>query len=726
MSDTSFAGRRVRRSDPDIRAGASRRLLAAPLLGLIAAAVLLLMPARASADSASTLTVLGTSDVSDSGLIANVIQPGFQAAYPQFTFKYTGSASGTAIQNAENGTGSPSALIVHASSLENQFVAGGFSYNNQYGNAIFRNDFVLAGPKGDPAGVGANAANNIAQAFADIASAGVAGKATFISRGGTNTASGTTIEEHALWALMDSSGLTPANVLLCDVSAADGGGETPIQSGAGGITTPGQPCPDSGTVDGTDAPSWYVVNSNVTQANNVIATNACTVGNANSTCYVLTDRGTFDYLANGQSATTGTSLIPNLAIVTRNNSTSAPGGQYELVNYFHAYIINPSKPNESVNLTAAQDFINYLTSPSLQAQVKTYLASTSDTAGAPFIPDASPIITETGIPSTDTAGQSVTVTGSVTNAEPGYPTPTGETVSVDELEGGIPVPIASTTATSTGSYTITFTPPSSGSYQVSTGQISQVENATLNPWFGDILSPGASAAVPLTLQGTVSIAAAIPSVGGVTIAGTVGPAAPDASATVAVLARQQGSNGSYATIGTTTLAAGQSTNAVSASLGAGNWQVESTYQDGSQLATATSSISNVTVSPTTDTVAFKKVTVKKGALTVSGTLGQAQTAAGTQVQLYALATTTVKVTKTKSSGKKGKKGKATQTVRELFVAHAAAATFKRVGKTTVGAGKTTFTIKAKVKRGYRYVLQLEYIHTGQTASYSKLSSVDAH
>ena len=58
---------------------------------------------------------------------------GIPAAYPQFTFKYTGSATGTAISNAKTGTGGPSVLIVHAASLENQFVAGGFSYNNQYG-----------------------------------------------------------------------------------------------------------------------------------------------------------------------------------------------------------------------------------------------------------------------------------------------------------------------------------------------------------------------------------------------------------------------------------------------------------------------------------------------------------------------------------------------------------------------------------------------------------------
>jgi ABC-type tungstate transport system permease subunit len=43
-----------------------------------------------------------------------------------------------------NGTGGPSALIVHAASLENQFVANGFSMDNQFGNAIWTNDLVTS------------------------------------------------------------------------------------------------------------------------------------------------------------------------------------------------------------------------------------------------------------------------------------------------------------------------------------------------------------------------------------------------------------------------------------------------------------------------------------------------------------------------------------------------------------------------------------------------------
>jgi ABC-type tungstate transport system permease subunit len=461
-----------------------KRLLAC-CTGLVTASALLVALAIASADNSSSLTVVGTSDVSDSGLIPNLIQPAFEKAYPGITLKYIGTATGTAISDAESGSVGASALIVHAASLENQFVANGFSYE-PYGRAIFINDFVLAGPTGDPAGVAANGGHNIAQAFADVAAAGMNGKATFVSRGGTP---GTTVEEHGIWQLVSTSGLAPSGLLLCAVSSTSGGGETPIAAG-NGVTASGQPCPNGGALPtGAELPSWYVV-TGLTQGPNVQNANACDgYPSGPNSCYVLTDRGTYDYLASG---TDPAGTISGLMIVTRDDSASAPGGAYELVNYFHAYIIKPSKLGEAVNLTAAQDFLNLLTSPALQAQLKTYLPS-SDPGGPPFIADASPIITASGIPHTYRAGKPVTVTGTVTNAEPGYPALGSKPVSVDEIEGALSIPVASGTTNSTGGYSIKFVPSTNGSYEVVTPQISQIENSTLSPVFGDLLSPAATA-----------------------------------------------------------------------------------------------------------------------------------------------------------------------------------------------------------------------------------------
>lgn len=564
------------------------------LLGLVAGASLFLSPALAGADSSSTLTVIGTSDVSDSGLVQNVIEPDFHAAYPQYTFKYVGTASGTAIANAKNGSQGASALIVHAASLENQFVADGYSYNNAYGNAVFRNDFVLAGPKADPAGVSANASADIAQAFADIARAGISGTAEFVSRGGTP---GTTVAEHQVWALVDSSGLAPAGLLLCAVNAANGGGETPIATG-NGVSASGQPCPSSGALPSSSAlPSWYAA-TGVTQAPNVILANACTsfASGANS-CYVFTDRGTFDYLASGQDPA-GT--VPNLGVLTRGpQSASAPGGVNELINDFHAYVINPTKPGETVNLTAAQDFVNLLTSPGLQAQLKTYLDDTSDPAGAPFVADASPILTEIGLPLTDRAGTAVTVQGSLTNAEPGYPALARVPVTVDELIGGLPFPVGSGTTGATGAYSVRFTPRSSGDYQVSTGQISQVENSSLSPVFGDILSPAATAAIHVSVTGQ----------------------------------------------------------------------------------------------PVPHSISFTRLSVRRGTVTVTGRLTPAPTQRGASVELLALRTT--------------------------------GGTAERIaGRTSVAIGAKEFTVQAKLARGSRWILQLEYVQRGQTPAFSKLAIVD--
>ncbi|MFZ0039676.1 MAG: hypothetical protein WAK93_00085 [Solirubrobacteraceae bacterium] len=671
------------------QAGAPRFLLTLPLLGLLAAAMMLL-PSLASADTSTSLNVVGTSDVSDSGLIAKVIMPDFNKAYPQYSFAYHGSATGVAINAAENPTGgatSPSALIVHAPSLENQFVANGFSYNNQYGNAIFTNDFVLAGPNGDPARVGANAPHNIAQGFADVASAGAAGKATFYTRGGATTASGTTVEEHALWALVHTSGLQPASLVLCNVSAADGGGMSPIS--ATKQSTSGQACPDNGTVAAADAPSWYFINGGSTQAGNVTATNACTQGSSGAnSCYTLSDRGTVAFLSTGSS----TNSIPNLKVLTSDNSATAPGGQYELINYFHVYIINPSKAGEAVNLQAAQDFVNMLTSPSFQAQLKSYLPASA--GGPPFVADASPNITLTKkLPTTYKAGKKWTVAGTVTNAQPGYPAPSGKPVSVDEIVGGLPVPVATGKTSSTGGFSISYVPPSNGSYELTTPQISQIEIPTLSPQYGDILSPAATTPVKTTVHSAVTSLRVKSQGGKALVFGTVSPGTGHVKASVTVYDRK-GTKGKFKKVATDRLSASDANFAVSVNAKAGKWQFKVSYADSKAVIGATSKTVKATIAAKpSSSVSFKSAKVNKGALTVSGSV-KPKPGSSTRVELL---------------------GMRTSGVSDKFV---------EFGKTTVKAGKTTFTIRAKVKRGFRTILQLEYLPKGQT-SYSGLKTVSS-
>ncbi|HUA46678.1 MAG TPA: hypothetical protein VMA77_15710 [Solirubrobacteraceae bacterium] len=667
--------------------GALRRLLAVPILGLLTVGMLLLSPALAHAQT--TLTVVGTSDVSDSGLVPNLVKPEFQAAYPQYDLNYVGSATGVAIQSAESGNGSPSALIVHAASLENQFVAGGYSYKNQYGNAIFTNDFVLAGPTGDPAGVAANGANNIAQAFADIATAGAAGKVTFLSRGGTNTAPGTTVEEHVIWGLVHSSGLQPASLSLCVVSAADGGGMAPVTP----ASLNGQPCPDSGAIIAGDGnnPSWYQI-TGVNQGKNVQETNACT-GQPSpvDTCYVLTDRGTFDYLASG---TDPAGSIPNLKIVTRGpQSTNAPGGLYALINYFHVYIINPNKPGENVNLPAAEDFVNFLTSPAFQAQLKNYLAHTSDPAGPPFVATASPHLTASGFPRHYHVGKPATVTGTLTNAEVGYPALSGKTVTIDEVKGALVIPVASGKTNSTGHYKIKFIPPSTGSYEVTTAQISQIENATLNPVYGDLLSPAATTPVKVTVHGAITSLRAASQGGKALVSGTVEPAGHGAG-TVTVLARALGKKGSFRRVASERLSASQGNFAVVAPLRQGNWQVEATFQYGAGVAAASSTVNVSVGAAPTSSVSLRSLHAKKGKLTVSAAVAPAAGPSGGKVVVLGLDT-----------------------------ASGAPARFQVLGNMTLGAGNTTVTLHVKAKRKGEWVLQAAYVQPGQASSFSALRTV---
>jgi tungstate transport system substrate-binding protein len=694
MNHTSSSlDRPVGPGDPRGRHGALRWLLAAPLVGCLTAVVLLLAPTLASADTSSSLTVIGTSDVSDSGLIPNVIQPGFEKAYPQFTFKYIGTGTGNAIAMAESGAAQASNLIVHAASLENQFVAGGFSYPAfQFGNALWTNNFVLAGPQTDPAGVAANASNNIAQAYADVAAAGIAKKATFVSRGGTP---GTTVSEHGVWALVSSSGLSPIGLLLCTVNSIDGGGETPIAAGHG-VTVSGQPCPGAGALPPAGAlPTWYVA-TGVTQGPNVQLANTCNgfPSGANS-CYVYTDNGTYDYLASG---TDPAGAIPALKVVSSNNSATVPGGAFELTNYFHGYIINPTKPGQSVNLPAAKDFINYITSPAVQVQVGEYLASAHLAGGAPFTPTASPILTSSRIPSSyfASSGKKLTVTGTLTNAQPGYPVLSGKPVSIDMVVGGLPVAVATGKTDSTGKYSISFVPPTTGSYQVTTAQITQIEEPTLVPPFGDVLSPAATNPVHVTVHSAITSLTARNQGGQVLIFGSVSPSTGHVKATVTILARAQGSKKGFKQVATDKLASNDANWAVAVSLAPGKWTVQAKYQDPNQVVAANPRTVNVTVGAKPKTsVSFGSVKVGKGgSVTVTGSIKPGAVKSGATIEVLAM----------KTAGGPPKFGEKT-TVK-------------------VKSGKTSFTAKFKLKQGYRWVLRLVNRQSGQSTSDTKLRTVN--
>ena len=471
------------------------RAVAAPLVvAALAAGVLATTAAPALADDATTLTVVGTSDVYDSNLVQSVIKPGFEAAYPGVTLNYVSKGTGAAIAYAEQG--SASAMIVHAASLENQFVGQGYSLED-YGRAIFWGDYVLLGPKSDPAKVKANAPRDIVAAFQRVAAAGVKGKATFVSRGGTP---GTTVQEHALWALT-------TGVPTCTVSDVNGGGTAPS-------TTSGA-CPVVPT-----NPGWYKT-TGLTQGPNII--NADTCNYPSGGCYVFTDRGTYQYLQS-------TGQAQNLQIVTQNNKAAAPGGTTALVNSFHAYAVNPAKfadnPNVQLNPTAAQNFLNWITAPGSQAAIGAYLANSPQ--GAPFIPSAAPRITTAYSPKTVPAGKTLTVSGSVSNVVPGTPALTNVPVHLlfTPATGGGPIEVANAvTASDSGRYTMSYKPNASGTYTVTSDPVTKIEEPDLTPPFGDKLAAGTSSASPVVpVAASVSITSVKGGTGVITGKAAIAPA----------------------------------------------------------------------------------------------------------------------------------------------------------------------------------------------------------
>lgn len=528
-------GSRVRVSSVPTTLTAAPRALStvrsrAAVVILASLAVLLgttLAPTTAQAEpNSSTLTIVGTSDVSDSGL-STVLIKRFTSFYDSthsgahISVGYKGEGTQSAINDAEAGNGS--ALIVHAASLENQFVGSGFSLE-KYGRAVFHGDFVLLGPKADPADVLHKDPHNIVGAFEAIATAGATSKANFISR---SDGSGTNVEEHEIWA--------DTNVTSCTVSPADGGGKTP--------STATGDCPQP-------APAWYQATDDHSQSANVEATNTCNgFPGGTNTCYTITDRGTFDNLEKQ-------GLIPSLEVVSQLNRKSAPGGNTLLVNSFHAYAVNPAKVPSTADLNPklALAFLQWLTSPAGQTDVNNYLKTAP--GGSPFLKDAAPKLTASTLPTTVRAGRKVTIRGTLSNVVPGTPRLAHKKVTLSALRTSVakadpqasPLPVKSVLTNAHGQYAVSFHPTANARYTVSTTELTMIENSKLRPVFGDLLSPASTPLGRMNVRGTISIHRLSATNGRVTVKGVLAPAPAGAFAHVSIYAGRSGHAVRYVTL----------------------------------------------------------------------------------------------------------------------------------------------------------------------------------
>ncbi len=160
------------------------RLPRIPLICMMAATFLLLSPAHAEQ---KVLRLATTTSTDNSGLLKYLL-PAFEKS-SNYKVHVIAVGTGKALRMAQDGD--VDVVMVHARTDEDKFVAAGYGVNRR---DLMYNDFIIVGPKRDPAGIGA--VKDPAAALARIAAKEVA----FISRGDE---SGTYKKEQALWRVAD-------------------------------------------------------------------------------------------------------------------------------------------------------------------------------------------------------------------------------------------------------------------------------------------------------------------------------------------------------------------------------------------------------------------------------------------------------------------------------------------------------------------------------------------
>ena len=186
-----------------------KRLLLVGLLLASCAAPAVQAPSSASFSPSPSparpdLLLATTTSTQDSGLL-DVLVPDFEK---KTGYKVKTSAVGTGAALAIGARGDADVVLVHAPSLEADFMKQG---NGDRRLFVMHNDFIVVGPPSDPAKIKGKPVLEALKALA-------AAQATFISRGDN---SGTDVLEKSLW---KQAGITPAKPWY--VEAATGMGQT--------------------------------------------------------------------------------------------------------------------------------------------------------------------------------------------------------------------------------------------------------------------------------------------------------------------------------------------------------------------------------------------------------------------------------------------------------------------------------------------------------------------
>jgi len=152
---------------------------------------LLLIPSLVRAESGKFILLSSTIGPIDSGIVS-VLEDQFEKE-TGIRVRHIGAGTGAALDIARKGN--IDLVLVHAKSLEEKFVKEGFGTERI---DLMYNDFVIVGPKDDPAGI--KGMKKATEALKKVAEKGAA----FITRGDK---SGTHVAEMALW---EKTGIKPA------------------------------------------------------------------------------------------------------------------------------------------------------------------------------------------------------------------------------------------------------------------------------------------------------------------------------------------------------------------------------------------------------------------------------------------------------------------------------------------------------------------------------------
>lgn len=164
-------------------------------------------PAEAPQATGDKLILATTTSTADSGLL-DFILPDFEK---KFNVKVDVVAVGTGQALEIGSKGDADVLLVHSRKGEDQFVADGNAVRR---DDVMYNDYIIVGPKADPAKV--QGAESAKAAFKGIMDAGQ----TFVSRGDK---SGTNTKELSIWA---SVPVTPTKDMKWYNSIGQGMGDT--------------------------------------------------------------------------------------------------------------------------------------------------------------------------------------------------------------------------------------------------------------------------------------------------------------------------------------------------------------------------------------------------------------------------------------------------------------------------------------------------------------------